>query len=1074
MYKVFELWKQAYWFKKLVSLEGNRLNSIVPPKNEKEIRIPVNYLFQTRKEDPRPYLDVRIFGKLFRALLDSGAAQTVLGEEALWILDKFPARLISTSDRYVETADGQRHSVSGFVNIPITLEGRTKNLPVIVVPSLKQSIILGVDFWDAMHLITDMHNRTWEFSRNKNQICSLAIKEGIMSKNNLSEEQKKRLDMLVDKHFPEKEDLTIGQTNLVRHTIETGDAKPIKQRYYTMSPARQKLVEEELENMLKLGIVEPSRSPWSSPIVLLDKPDGTRRFCVNYKALNSVTKPDAYPLPKVTHILDRLRDARYLSSLDIKSAFWQIPLDPDSKEKTAFTVPGRGLYHFNAMPFGLSNAPATWQRFIDNVLGPELEVNVFVYLDDIVLVSSDFDKHLEILDKVLGRLKDAKLTLNKAKCQFCRSELKYLGYMVDSRGLRVDPSKVEAILQIPVPKNAKEVRQYVGTASWYRRFIPDFSTRLYPLTSMLKKGIKFVWTDEAQRAFDYIRSCLIKSPILSCPNFEKPFSVACDASGVGLGAVLTQCTDEGEVVIAYASRTLSRTEQKFSATERECLAVVWAVERFRPYIEGTHFTVITDHYSLLWLYNLKDPQGRLARWALRLQPYDFKLVHRKGKEHVVPDMLSRLPQGGEDNVQIDPVCEIKQTKETQDKWYIKMCREVQDYPDKYPLWRMEKDTLWKMVLDRSDTTNENACWKQVLPKDRRGEILYENHDVKTAGHLGVYKTFKRIQNNFYWPKMRQDIAKYIKNCQICQRTKYDQGKPYGFLGNRRSCNRPWTMLSADLMGPFPRSNKGFKYLLVVIDTFTKFTLLFPLRAATAASVARHLVDDVFMVYGVPQYLIFDNGSEFIGASVKKMAEEYRVKILLNASRHPQANPTERTNRTIISMIRAYIKDNHRVWDQDLPKLGFALRSAVSESTGFTPAYLTYGRELNATGEGYSLLKDWDQVPGKQEMSPHVRNLENLVHIYKAVKNNLDKSHQKNERHYNLRRRETTFNVGDSVLKRNFVQSKAVNYFSSKLAPRFVGPFKIKQKISPVVYQLEEPGGKSVGNWHISDLKKHQG
>lgn len=187
-----------------------------------------------------------------------------------------------------------------------------------------------------------------------------------------------------------------------------------------MSPARQKLVEEELEKMLDLNIVEPSRSPWSSPIVLLDKPDGSRRFCINFKALNAVTKPDAYPLPKVSHILDRLRDARYLSSLDIKSAFWQIPLDPDSKEKTAFTVPGRGLYHFNAMPIGLHNAPATWQRFIDSVLGPELEVNVFVYLDDIIVVGSNFEKHLEVLEKVLKRLRDAKLTINKAKCQFCR------------------------------------------------------------------------------------------------------------------------------------------------------------------------------------------------------------------------------------------------------------------------------------------------------------------------------------------------------------------------------------------------------------------------------------------------------------------------------------------------------------------------------------------------------------------------------------------------------------------------------------------------------------------------------
>lgn len=1060
--------------KKLVNL-GASNTVIVDSQVKNSDPITVRYRFASRRADPRLYLDVRIFGKSFRALLDSGASRTILGKNGLLVLEKFPTRVTTVHNHFVETADGQRHLISGVVNLPISLEGRTKDLQVLIVPNLEQTLILGVDFWDAMHIITDVHSRTWEFYKITGQLCSLNVKEGILSKGNLLKEQAERLDALIESHFPTSNDQKIGRTDQVMHVIDTGDAKPIKQRHYTMSPARQKLVEEELEKMLDLNIVEPSRSPWSSPIVLLDKPDGSRRFCINFKALNAVTKPDAYPLPKVTHILDRLRDARYLSSLDIKSAFWQIPLDPDSKEKTAFTVPGRGLYHFNAMPFGLHNAPATWQRFIDSVLGPELEVNVFVYLDDIIVVGSNFEKHLEVLDKVLKRLRDAKLTINKAKCQFCRSELKYLGYMIDGDGLRVDPDKVESILKIPPPKSAKEVRQFVGTASWYRRFIPDFSTRLYPLTCMLKKGKKFEWTVDTQTSWDDIRSCLIKSPILSCPNFDKPFTIACDASGVGLGAVLSQESETGEVVVAYASRTLSRGEQNFSATERECLAVLWAIEKFRPYVEGTRFTVITDHYSLLWLYNLKDPQGRLARWALRLQPYDFTLVHRKGKDNVVPDMLSRLPRKEEgtqyETVQVSSVDEVCLDSGLQDKWHQKMVKAIQDNPDRYPLWRVDKGILFKLVLDKWENSNEESCWREVLPKNRRPAVLTEYHDAVTAGHLGIFKTFKRIQQKYYWPKMRYDIAKYVKNCQVCQRTKYDQERPAGLLGSRRSVDEPWAMLCADLMGPFPRSSKGYKYLLVVSDTFTKFTLLFPLRAATAATVARHLLDDVFMVYGVPKYLICDNGSEFVGTPVKRLAEEYKVKLLLNASRHPQANPTERTNRTLICMLRAYIKDNHRLWDHDLPKIGFALRSAVSEATGFTPAYLTFGRELNASGSGFGLLKDWSQVPEAPEDKP-TDNMKKLVDVYKIVKAQLEKSHQRNEKHYNLRRRYAEFDVGDRVLKRNFVQSSAADFFSSKLTHRYVGPYKISQKISPNVYQLQEPGGKIIGNWHISDLKRH--
>lgn len=1054
---------------KKLGYEGENVRDLSFSRRPQEQIIKFDYLLKVVGEDNRPYLDVRIFGKTFRALLDSGASQTILGHQALEHFEKFPAKIIQTPNCFVETAGGQRHSINGKVNLPITLEGRTKELSALVVPSLKQDIILGIDFWNAMHIVTDMYHGTWEFSKPTRKICSIQAKEGILSRNNLTKEQEERLKELVQQHFPEGQEQTLGLTNLVTHSIETGDAKPIKQRYYNLSPARQKIVEEELDKMLKLKVVEPSKSPWSSPIVLLDKPDGSYRFCVNYKALNSVTKPDAYPLPKVTHILDRLRDARYLTSIDIKSAFWQIPLDPNSKEKTAFTVAGKGLFHFNVLPFGLNNAPATWQRFIDNVLGADLEINVFVYLDDVVIASSDFDTHMDILSKVLKRLKDARLTLNLAKCQFCRPELKYLGYVVDSKGLRVDPEKIDAILKIPTPSNSKEVRQFVGTASWYRRFIPDFSTKLYPLTSMMRKGRKFIWTSEAQNSFEEIRSCLIKSPIMSCPDFNRPFTIATDASNVGLGAVLSQETERGEVVIAYASRTLTRGEQKFSTTERECLGLIWAIEKFRPYVEGTRFTVITDHYSLLWLFNLRDPTGRLARWALRLQPYDFTIIHRKGKEHAVPDMLSRVPQ--ETGEQLDFVYQVNEVKEVTDQWYKKMLNSVQKDPEKYPLWRVDQGALWKMVLEKTEFEEDN-CWKKVVPKENRAEILSLNHNAMTAGHFGVFKTFKRIQRHFYWPKMRQDIAKYIRRCPVCQRTKYDQEKPAGLLGHRRSADSPGTMLCADLMGPFPRSTKGFKYLLVVTDTFTKFTLLFPLRAATSSAVARHLLEDVFMVYGVPKFLLCDNGSEFIGAPVKRLAEEYQIKLLLNASRHPSANPTERTNRTIVSMLRAYIKDNHRLWDQDLAKLGFALRSAVSEATGYSPALLTFGRELNASGSGFQLLKDWSQVPDQSKDRPN-EDLQKLVDVYKIVKANLEKSHEKNEKRYNLRRRPVEFQVGEDVLKRNFAQSKAVDHFSSKLTPRYVGPYKICQKISPNVYKLQEPDGKTIGNWHVSDLKKYQ-
>lgn len=1043
--------------------------------------IKVDYLLKNLEGDNRPYLDVRIFGTKIRALLDSGASSSVLGQEGLELLKKFPARMISIKDKWVETADAKKHNIEGRMSVPITLEGRTKEIEVLVVPALRHTLILGVDFWTKMQLVADINNRTWEFSQTQTKLASMELQGGICSTEHLSKEQRSKVEALWKDHFA-NQGTALGRTNLVEHIIDTADASPIKQRYYPLSPARLKLVHEELDKMLKLGVVVPSKSPWSSPIILLDKPDGSKRFCIDFRKVNAVTKRDAYPLPKVTTILDRLRDARYLSSLDVKSAYWQIPLHKDSQEKTAFTIPNRGLFHFVTMPFGLHNAASTWQRFIDSVIGSDLEPQVFIYLDDIVVCTDSFELHLEVLKKIFQRLKLAGITLNQEKCCLCRAELKYLGYIVDERGLRVDPEKVEAIIQIPVPKTQKEVRQFCGTASWYRRFIPNFASRLYPLTNLLKKRQKFVWDEETQAAFEDIRSCLVKAPILTCPDFSQPFVVSCDASAVGLGAILSQERELGEQVIAYASRTLSRAEQKFSATERECLGVLWAIERFRPYIEGTHFTVITDHYSLLWLHNLKDPQGRLARWALRLQPYSFQLIHRKGKDHVVPDLLSRttppctdleiLPHFGTSrptNPTQDLVNEIVFSKEEEprdDKWYFKMCKNVKENAGKYPLWKIEGEQLWKAVREAKGKRPED-CWRRVVPKGQRKKLCYQFHDKATAGHMGSKKTTLRIQEHYYWPKLRQDVAKYVANCIICQTTKDSNMKPAGMMGARRGVDKPWTMIAADIKGPFPRSTAGYKYLLVVSDTFTRFPLLFPLRSATAATVAKHLENDVFLLFGIPRYLIVDNGTEFTGKQVKDLAKEYKVKIMYNASRHPQPNPVERINKTIGNMLRAYIQENHRLWDKELPKLGFALRSARHEATNFTPAYLNFGRQMQVNVEG---PENSQEIPTVENPENYGAKLQELNKIYQEVGQKLNLAYQKNANRYNLRRRPLEFQENDKVLRRNFPQSSAVKEFSAKLAPKFCGPFSISKKISKAIYQLRDEKGKSLGTWHISDLK----
>lgn len=592
------------------------------------------YILAARENDPRPYLAVSVCGILLHGLIDSGASCTLMTHRIWRELKKLP---ISFTEKPVtesiSTANAHTCQIETIISIPYVVEGRVRVVDTLLVPDLVSDLIFGVDFLESFALVPDFVNKTFEFA-------PLPMTCAVVDKTRLTPTEYEALNHLTDSYF-NNIGARLGRTTILEHVIDTGDAPPIKQRHYPVSPNIAKFINTELDEMLRLGVVEPSHSAWSSPIVVVKKHSGAYRFCIDFRKVNSVTKKDAYPLPYMSTILDQLGGAKYLSSLDLKSAFWQIPLEASSRERTAFSVPGRGLFQFVTMPFGLCGAPATMQRLADKIFGPELEPYVFVYLDDIIVATPDFKTHMEVLQKVFLRLQAANLTLNRAKCFFARNELKYLGYIVDSTGLRVDPDKVSAIVSFPTPKNVKDVRRFVGLASWYRRFIPEFSHKIVALTRLTRKHAKFVWTSEADVAFNHLKECLSSAPVIICPDFTKPFCLQTDASSVAIGAVLTQDFDNGERVIAYASRALNKNEQNYSATELEILAVLWAIDKFQGYIEASKFTVITDHHALIWLNKLKEPKGRLARWALRLQQYDFEVIHRKGKNHVVPDALSR-------------------------------------------------------------------------------------------------------------------------------------------------------------------------------------------------------------------------------------------------------------------------------------------------------------------------------------------------------------------------------------------------------------------------------------------------
>ncbi|XP_037929927.1 uncharacterized protein LOC119664528 [Teleopsis dalmanni] len=551
--------------------------------------------------DNRIYVKTKVNQEEVMALLDSGAMANCIGKEALEFLRKQPSKLVKLTGKAIKTASGGEVPVIGVVSLPVLWEGQTEIMDFLVVPTLQQPFYFGIDFWKTFEIpLITKRIRKAETLGNIGELtpCSADLK--LTKQHPLNTSQQKKLEQVI-KEFPSFSELGLGSTNVESHKIEvTNEQLPVKQRHYPISPAIQKLMYDELDRMLSLGVIKESNSSWSSPVTLVVK-ENKHRLCLDARKVNDRTIKDAYPLPHIEGILSRLQDTKYISAIDLKDAFWQIPLERESREKTAFTVPGRPLYQFTVMPFGLCNAAQRMCRLMDKVIPAALRERVFVYLDDLLVCSSDFETHMILLKKVADCLSKANLTINVQKSKFCHIEVKYLGYIVGNGIIKTDPAKVEAMNMFPEPRTAKQLRRFLGMTGWYRRFIQDYATIAASLHDCLSKGNlkKFTLTDQAKVAFDKLKTSLITAPVLTNPDFNQHFYIQCDASADGIGDVLFQIDQAGnERPIAYMSSKLNKAQKNYSVTEQECLAAVLSVKKFRAYIEGLPFTIITDHASL--------------------------------------------------------------------------------------------------------------------------------------------------------------------------------------------------------------------------------------------------------------------------------------------------------------------------------------------------------------------------------------------------------------------------------------------------------------------------------------------
>ena len=895
---------------------------------------------------------------------------------------------------------------------------------------------------------------------------------------NLTEQQKKQLEEILQRNESAFANTfqDLGTTPLVKHIIHTGDAAAIRQKPYRVSPKQRELIDKELDKMIEKGLVRKSTSPWASPVVLVPKPNGQTRMCFDYRAVNKVTVTDSHPLPRIDDLLDNLKDAKYFSKIDLKSGFWQIPMEESSISKTAFTT-HRGLYECLIMPFGLKNSPSTFERVIEHVFTEELWNFILVYLDDIIIYSNTFEEHLQHIEAALLKLREAHLKANPEKCDFGEIEIAFLGHIITTEGIKPNKENSKLVREFPPPKNVKQVRSYLGLCSYYRRFIKNFSSIAAPLYHLTKIGVKFEWTTECQEAFNTLRERLVAEPIMALPDFNKRFHLQTDASNTGIGYTLSQYYEKTERAIIYGGRVLSLREQSMSPTEKEALAIVVAVKKLHPYLHGRQFTIWTDHKPLNYILSAKDPTGKLTRWALTLQVYDFVIEYRKGINNGNADGLSRIPwtqlqteakrepkQSQQESVMAiteDPFNkdEIRRLQEADQELqqkiaYLKdgtlpeiakenkmILRNIEDY-------LLDDEILYHIYCPKTATAE--GLWKQlVIPKKFRTEIMRQNHDEPQAAHFGFNKTADKIRRRYFWPGMLVDIQNWINTCIICQQDK-------GTLAQKAplfpiATGEPWEQLHCDVVGPFPVTESGNRYVVVFIERLTAWPEAFSVPSTEAHIIAELLLQEVIFRFGVPRCFITDQGSNFLSKLMTEVCALLQIKKINTSPYHPQSNEiVERLNGTLVKGISHFVASRQTDWDRYLPAVLFAYRTSINASRKESPYFLNFGREA-------TLPTDLNFSPGKK-MSPTVED--HRVRIVKQVqlaqqlaRDNLKKAQRKDKHYYDQNASKSNFKVGDEVWLHNKARKKGL---SPKLMAKWIGPFHITNKISDVNFELTDP------------------
>lgn len=848
-----------------------------------------------------------------------------------------------------------------------------------------------------------------------------------------------------------------------------------------LSTLEIELLQTTIADLIKKGFISPSNSPFGAPCFFVKKPHSPDlRLVIDWRALNDNTVKDKTPLPHISDLLARLHSARFFSVLDAHSGFHQVLVKEADREKTAFRTPF-GLYEWNVMGFGLTNAPATFQSLMNDVFKNHLRKFIAVYMDDVLIYSDNLKDHVRHLRIALQLLRDRKVYCKPKKCILGASEVLYLGHVIGGGGIKVDPEKIKTINNLARPTSKSEISTFLGMCSYLCEHIQHYAEVALPLTNATHDDVGFDWTDECEESFNLLKNMITTAPVLLIPDPNKPFIIASDASDHSGGAVLIQLDVNGtRRPVAYWSRKWTSSELKWPTRDKECKAMLDSIENFSTWVKGRYFTVESDHHSLQHLRTQKKLLPRQERLLDILADYDFNIVYVPGKDNQGADGLSRLPStvsASTERTNTQYLRSELHATQNQEKTsstnrisaeFLTECRRSYDSSPFF------KRLLARLSLQPKDQRGSHI-WKLVegllfyydvdgsLPRlgiptyELQLKLLKEAHDAQTSNHQGVAKTAELLRKNFFWPHMLRSVDKFVKECELCQRAKDDAPLTPGFLLPLEIPTGRWTEISMDFVNKLVKTPRGFTSIFTVVDRFTKRVRFIPTTdEATAEDVAKLFYTNIVCQFGVPNNIVSDRDGRFTSESWTAFVQLLGTTLSMSTVDHPQSDgQSERMHKTLNARLRTLVNHAQDNWDLFLPSIEFSINSAVNESTGYAPFMLDIGRiprtPLN------SIVNDL-MVPAPASLANFIKGLR---YSYQEARDNIltAQEHQRNTA--DDQRRQQTYEVGDQVLVRSEMLRSSSTQASrpkSKLDLKFDGPYSITKVVNSNSYEVSIPPG----------------